>query len=150
MIVFNGRAQASAFAATVSRDGSWNTAVQYALHDTTASTGVVSFTTNQYYTQHTLFPPELWKVAAELNVNEVTFPVKTSLGYYVLQALALQKKGTPADFDLVKDEVRQRLRLEERRMHYTDLLGTLRKQYNVEVFMDADTSLDTTRIQTNE
>ena len=150
MIIFNDRASASTFAAAVSRGGLWNTAVQHVLQDVAASSGVVSFTANQYYTQHTLFPPELWKVAAALNINEVTFPVKTSLGYYVIQALSRRKQGAPADFDLVKDEVRHRLLLERRRTNYTELLGTLRKRYNVEVLMGADTSGDTVRVQVNE
>ena len=147
--VFNDRTRASAFAAAISRGASWNTLTEDALQDTLPG-GVVSITANQYYTQHTLFPPELWKVASGLNLNEVTFPVKTAQGYYVLQALSHAKQGSPADFELARDEVRQRALVEKQEKQYAEFIGTLRKRYDVEIFMTAETSKDTMQTGTNE
>ncbi len=150
VIVFRNRTSASAFAEAVSRSVSWNTTVTHTLRDTSLSSGIVSSSQAIYYTQHSLFPPALWKVAMSLADNEISFPVKTSQGYCVLQTISRVKEGAPADYDNVKDEVRQRVSLEQRRLRYTNLLGTLRKQYNVDVFVPVDSTLDTNQIQTNE
>jgi hypothetical protein len=150
LIVFTDRTSASTLAASVSRGEDWNQALQRTLRDSTASANVKSYTSNEYYSEHTLFPPELWKVVAGLNTGEITFPVKTSMGYYVLQMLSRLKQGTPAEFDLVKEEVRRRLLLERHRTKYADLLGTLRKNYNVEILLGMYSHHDTTSVQPNE
>ena len=147
---FNSREQASRFAATVSKGGNWQETVTGMSADTSSSGGVVSFTNNQYYSQHTLFPLELWKVASALSPNEISFPVKTSLGYFVLQSLSSLKSGSEAEFGFVKDEVRQRLQQEQHRERYAQLLGTLRKKYDVEVYVTGTQSNDTTQTSANE
>jgi len=146
LITFNNRERASSFAAKVSQGMTWETALEKSLDDTS----IVSAITNQYYTQHVLFPPELWKVAAALIINEVSFPIKTASGYVVLQPRSKVRRGEQAEFDLVRDEVRQRFLLEKRRQRYEELLGTLRKQYTVEVMIGPMTPSDTTQLQPHE
>jgi len=147
---FSSRERASAFAAMVSRGTSWHDAVDALLHDTTLLAGIVTNTTGSYYTQRTLYPSELWKVASALGENDVSFPVKTENQYWVLQPLVILQQGKPADFELARDEVRQRLLIEQRRQHYDELLGTLRKRYNVEIFLRTATDLDSVRSAKNE
>lgn len=150
VIAFNNRERASTFAASLTRGKPWSRAVENVVKDSSSSGTVVSSASGEFFTQHTLFPPELWKVAAALSVNEVTFPIKTPLGYYILQPVSILKQGAHAEFESVKDEVRQRLSQERRRNNYNNLLGTLRKRYAVEVFIDSDHSKDSSQTQTNE
>ncbi|MBI1807235.1 MAG: peptidyl-prolyl cis-trans isomerase [Ignavibacteria bacterium] len=143
LIAFSNRERASSFAALVSRGSSWRDAVETIRRDTTTPASINADVMGQYYTMHTLFPTELWKVASSLNDNDASFPEKTSTGYCVIQPLANVKKGKPAEFDLVRDEIRQRVVIERRRQRYDVLLGTLRKQYNVQILLDLKTSPDT-------
>lgn len=138
VVCFETRTQASAFAALVARGTSWSDALTKALSDTAAQ--VVSTTSDQFFTQRTLFPPELWKAATALGVNDVSFPVKISDGYCVLQTLGRMKQGQQADFEMVSDEVQQRLLIEHRRQRYDELVGTLRERYSVQVLLDFPTS----------
>jgi hypothetical protein len=133
LVTMDTREHAGSFAALVSRGMPWNVAVDQIRRDTISQNTIVTNVSGKFFTQHTLFPGELWKVVSALGVNEVSFPVKTNVGYAVLQPLAMLQQGKQAPFELVRDEVRQRVFIERRRRAYNDLLGTLRTQYNVEI-----------------
>jgi peptidyl-prolyl cis-trans isomerase C len=134
---FDRRDRASAFIARVGRDTNWAAAVRPA-----DSAAVVPA---RYYSQHTLYPPELWKAAGSLATGEASFPIKTALGYVVVQPVAVARQGAQAAFDAVRDEVRGRLIMEHRNRRYRELLGTLRQRYAVEVLPGTDVpALDTT------
>jgi hypothetical protein len=146
LIALNSREGATAFAAAVSRGAPWKTAADSFRSNSAASSSVVSVSSGEYYTSQTLFPPELWKVASALSVNEVSFPVKTTGPYFVLQLLSKVQQGAPADFDLARPEVRQRLLIEGRRKRYDDLLGTLRRKYGVQVMLGSHRLTDTSHV----
>lgn len=150
LIAFTSRERASVFAALISRGSSWKDAVETTRRDTATQTTISTDIMGQYFTEHTLFPAELWKVAVSLNLNDASFPVKTSVGYCVVQPLASVKQGKPAEFDIVKDEVRQRVLIERRRQRYETLIGTLRTRFNVQVLLDVRTSSDTTQLLHHE
>ena len=146
LMVCSSREQASRFAGKVVQTGNWDEAVRLFRSDSTAPVGATSELPAQYYSQQTLYPPALWKVAAALAMNEVSFPVRAGDKYYVLQPVAAVQQGKPADYELVRDEVRQRVDIERRRMTYENLLGTLRKRYAVELFIGSGTLPDTSQV----
>jgi len=150
MIALSTREQASRFAAMVAQSGSWNEVYSERMRDSAFAGSVVLARTAQNYTQHSIYPPEAWKVAVTLPVKEISFPVKTSIGYYVLQATAKYRQGAPAEFELVRDEVRARLLVEYHHERMDRLLGTLRQRYNVQVFVTPDQSNDTLRTTPHE
>jgi peptidyl-prolyl cis-trans isomerase C len=131
LILLGTREQSSAFAAAVNRGTPWPGVVEQFRRDSTVT--IVSSVTGEFFSQHTLYPGELWKVATTLGVNEVSFPVKVADGYGILQPLALLEQGKPAPYELVQDEVRQRMLIERRRRAYTELVGTLRSRYDVDI-----------------
>ncbi len=139
------REQAGSFATSVVQRGSWGSAVKAFFPDSARPRGVNNDVPPQYYTQSTLYPPELWKVASSLGVNEVSFPVRSGESYYVLQLLNTAQQGKPADYEIVRDEVRQRIIIERKRRQYADLLGTLRSRYTVELLLSGVASPDSTR-----
>src|ERR1041384_3058580 len=147
LIALNNRDRANAFQAAVAQGSAWQSAVDKLLHDSTAASSVLSASSGQYYTSQTLFPPELWKVASALPVNEISFPVKTPGGYFVLQCLARLQQGSPAALDLARPEVKQRLLIEMRRRRYDELLGNLRKNADVEVMLGSHRTADSTHVQ---
>ncbi|HUL43869.1 MAG TPA: peptidyl-prolyl cis-trans isomerase [Bacteroidota bacterium] len=143
LLTFSTRERASMFAASVAKGAAWSSALDQILRDSMASKYVITVISGRVYSQHTLYPSELWKVARSLGTNESSFPVSTESGYTVLQVLAAYQRGTPAPYELVQDEVRERVLLERRQKVYNDLLGTLRSKYSVELMM-GPASTDTT------
>jgi parvulin-like peptidyl-prolyl isomerase len=150
-IGFLTREQASDFADKVSRNNlAWIDALRQLRSDTAAAASVVSSSFEQFFSQHTLIPVELWKVAQALNTGEISFPVKTNLGYYVIQLLETVPAGKPAELDIARAEVGNRSLIDRRRHLYEEYLGTLRKQYNVEILLNSSTRGDSTQIQNHE
>lgn len=139
---FSNREQAGNFGAAVVQQGSWSAAFKTLRPDSSLSTGSFMELPLRYYSQSTLYPPELWKVASSLGVSEVSFPVRTGDKYYVLQLLGSVQQGRVADYELVQDEVRQRFIIERRKKRYNELLGTLRTKYTVELLLDSATPVD--------
>lgn len=146
LMVCSSREQASLFAGKVVQSGNWDEAVKLFRSDTVSMAVATGELPPQYYSQQTLYPPELWKVAAALALNEVSFPVRAAGRYFVLQPVAAVQQGNPADYELVRDEVRQRVEIERRRMTYENLLGTLRKRYNVELLIGSGALPDTSQV----
>jgi hypothetical protein len=149
-IGFNSREDASAFAASVTQERSWDDAVSKTRKSTSGSLQIISVAANQYYSRRSLFPAELWKVASTLNTGDVSFPIKTNLGYFIIQLLSVLPQGKPAEFDLVRDEVKNRALIEIRRQHYEQYLGTLRKRYDVEILLNTGKLQDSTQSQYHE
>lgn len=142
LIAFSTRDYASSFASAISRGATWEETLAEFLGDTTVTSAIVSVASNKYYSQRTLYPPELWKVALMLTADEISFPVKTAAGYFILESLATVQQGKEGQFELVRDEVQERMLIERRRKHYDDLLGNLRKQYSVEVMLPSPLQSD--------
>ncbi len=143
LVTFVTRQQAAEFAALASKGTSWNEALRRVASDTASGPTFMSNINQRYFSQRTLFPSELWKVASSLDFGEISFPVRFASGYCIIQPLGGVQKGQPAPFELVRNEVQMRLQVERRRQAYIDMLGTLRTRYNVEIISDSKL-IDTT------
>jgi hypothetical protein len=147
LATFANRERASVFAATVSQGMTWDSALTQVQRDAAVVGSTISAVSSQYFSSRTLFPQELWKVATALRAGEISFPVKSSAGTFtVLQALAIARQGTQTDFEIARPEARQRLLLETRRHLYDTLLTTLRKRYDVQIFIGDTTPRDSAHI----
>ncbi len=139
---FETREKASGFRNTVMRGTAWPEAV----HQLTSSAdpkGVLEIAESQFYHQSVLAPAELWKVLQMMSPQEVSFPVKTQVGFYVLYLLGKQTKGEIADINSVRLEVRQRLAMERRQQGIDSLLASLRKNNDVQINLSAAQSFQT-------
>lgn len=144
--IFDSREAASTFISRCIKLSDWDSTIT----DTIVRPDLVMMPRTQYYSRHTLFPPELWKIAMTLTTNELSFPVRTPAGYAVIQLLSIVRQGKIGPFGLVQDEVRQRMIIESRRRKYEELLGTLRKRYRVELFTRFTQPSDTVRPEIHE
>lgn len=133
MATFTAWEHANAFRRMITRGQSWESAIEELLNDPATSPSVVSHVEQRYYTQQTLFPPELWRVAINIGRGEISFPVKIQNTYTVIQTLGSLKRGSPAELELVQNEIRQRLLIEQRRRRYSQLLTRLQSQSDVEI-----------------
>jgi len=134
LATFDSRERASRFGAAVAQGTPWAKAIEPAGRDSAGQAGFVSSLTNRFYTLHTIVPATLWKVAQTLGANEVSFPVRTDAGFVVLQLLKTYRQGTPAAYELARDEVYRRVSLERQRQRYDKLLSTLRNRYSVQLY----------------
>lgn len=140
-VLFSERDAANAFRSQVLKGTPWLAALQHIQQDTLLSRQLVQVANRQYFTQSTLYPQELWKLAGTLRNNDISFALKTSRGYYVLQLHRLKRQGEVPDFDYVRQDVRDRLLMDERRERYEQLVAGLRTRHRVDIrLQDSDTA----------
>jgi hypothetical protein len=140
-VLFSERDPANAFRSRVLRGTSWSEAVREAENDTVEQSPLLQVATRQYFTQSSLYPPELWKLARSLGREELSFVVKAEPGYYVLKVHSIKHQGDLPDLDYVRNEVRERLLIEQRRIRYERLIADLRARHSVDIrVMHIDTT----------
>ncbi len=94
-----------------------------------------------YYTQSTLMPVELWRVASASTKPEPSFPVRTNEGFYIVITWKLNHQGQVADRAYVEKDIQSRLTIERRRRALDAMIETLRSKHAVEFMLgeEADT-----------
>jgi hypothetical protein len=138
---FDNRDVANVFRSEVLRGLQWHDAVWQVESDTARRSHLLRTADHQYFTRATLYPEELWKLARTLGTEEVSFVIKTAGGYSVLKLHGLKRQGEIPDLDYVRNDIRDRLLIEQRRARYERLIATLRARHAVEVHLDpSDTS----------
>lgn len=134
--LFAEREPATVFRSRILRGASWQEAVASAQQDTLSRGQLLQVATRQYFTRTNLYPEELWKLARTLSRDEISFVVKTDAGYYVLAVHSFKQLGEMPDLEYIKDEIRDRLLIEQRRLSYDRLLGELRGKTPVEMHLE--------------
>lgn len=76
--------------------------------------------------------PEFEEAAFELDVNEISKPVKTQFGYHLIQ-LTDKKPETTISFEQAKENIIQNLTAQAQHKKYNDYLEELKKKYPVEI-----------------
>lgn len=133
---FNDRDVANVFRSEVLRGVQWHDAVGRVESDSVRRSHLLRRADHQYFTRATLYPEELWKLAVTLGREEVSFVIKTAGGYTVLRLHGLKRQGEVPDLDYVRNDIRDRLLIEQRRARYEQLIATLRARHAVEVHLD--------------
>jgi peptidyl-prolyl cis-trans isomerase C len=140
---FATREQAAYFTSQISKGLSWKDAIEKVKSDSALASNLIDMVTEKFFSQKNIYPEEIWKIATALGINEVSFPIKTAKGYSVVQLLARKMKGEKADFEIARDEVVQRIIIENRRKRYTELLNELRNKIKVDILFSQISSSDT-------
>ena len=133
--IFNESAHANQFRSSALSEKGWDKSVDEFRR--TTSQGMMSYSDSLFFTRSSLYPPELWKVATVLGMEEVSFPVKTSVGYIVMRSLGLFKKGSLTPLTAVSDEIRRRLAMERRQQYYQNFIQQLRNKHSVQFLVSA-------------
>jgi hypothetical protein len=141
-VLFRDREPANAFRTTILKGTSWRLALGQMLADPQQSSQIVARIDSGYYSQNTLLPAELWRVAAASAKPEPSFPIRTNEGSYILIVWKSGRQGQVADLAYVENDIRSRLTIERRRRTLTTLVETLRSKHTVELLLsdEADTS----------
>lgn len=133
LAVFREFEPANRFHAAVLTDAGWNNTVLQFRSD--ESKGLMSYSDSLFFTQSSLYPPELWKVASALGHFEVSFPVQTSVGFIVIQSRGQFKINSNAPVQYVEPEIRNRLAMERRQQRYQQFMQRLRTKHTVQMMI---------------
>lgn len=133
IVSFSDRKAASDFRTYLLKSEDWNNSIDLFLADTVFNKLIVSASFAQLYTQLTLFHVDLWKIANNLQQNEVSFPVKIDNLFYIVQFLEKYPKNSIAPINFVKDEIKNRLTIDKRKRVYDELVNSLLKKHKVEI-----------------
>ena len=140
-LLFSDRDPANLFRTKVLRGTLWDDAVRQIRSDSVNTRTLRGSARAQYFTQSTLYPDELWKLTRTLAGEEVSFVVKTAAGYYVMMVHSVRHTGDAPEPDYVKNDVRDRMLIAQRRAQYEKFVAELRSRHTVEVTLgDADTA----------
>jgi peptidyl-prolyl cis-trans isomerase C len=80
--------------------------------------------------------PEFEEAAASLKIGQISGPVKTRFGYHIIKVTD-RKAGPVAEFDRVKEIIRQKLTGEKQKEAFDSYLEALTKKYKVEINKEA-------------
>lgn len=130
-VLFKTRDGATEFRNLVLKGAAWSAAVSQ------QSASIVMRVDSTYQTQATLMPAELWRVASTSTNRELSFPISTEKGYYILIVWKFIKQGQTMDLSLVEREIRGRLTVERRREMFNQLVQTLRAKHAIQVYVSA-------------
>jgi len=143
-LLFRDRDAANAFRTLVLKGTPWAQAVRQTMADPQQSLLMVTRMDSAYYSQSTLLPVELWRVASASTKPEPSFPVHTNEGFYILIVWKLGHQGQIADLAYVEPEIRSRLTIERRRRALEGLIERLRSNHAVEFMVSDHTDTSST------
>ena len=127
----NSRRSADKLRRVIRRTGSFSRGVKEFIASNNSS--VIEIVKSKYFYRHTTPTPEIWDVADKMEKGEVSFPIKVGYDYYILYLYEKKSKGDTADFELVKDEVRARMRVEKQNKMLDSLIAKLKRKYIYEI-----------------
>jgi peptidyl-prolyl cis-trans isomerase C len=139
-VLFTTREAANLFRSSVLRGMTWDEAATKVRTDSTQAPFVIRTTDRQFFTRGSLYPDELWRLARSLSRGDVSFPLKTGDGYYILQVHSLLQQGETPPIEYARPYVRQRLLMDLRRARLDELVASLREQRRVDIRMEGHPS----------
>ena len=97
---------------------------------------LVSYQDTTFFKQSELYPPDLWKSIIQLNVGELSKPLKVFDGYMIVKLNKYQKAGEVGSIEFAKNDITERLIVEKKRQLYNNYLKSLSNKYKTENFYE--------------
>jgi hypothetical protein len=127
------RESASAIRSMLLDGASWGETLSHAGADTSLAPKLKRAAIRQYFTEGTLYPQELWKLARVLRKNEVSYVVTTDAGFAVMSVHDIRRQGETPPSEYVRQEIRDRILIAHRQAKYESLVTRLRSRSTVEL-----------------
>jgi hypothetical protein len=91
-------------------------------------------------------PPEISEFVLKLQLNQTSSPIHTSTGYEIIKITDAKAKGSPQEFEWVKDQITNQLASEYRQREIDRLLKQFSERFGIETFdWASDVKLDQTK-----
>jgi hypothetical protein len=133
LVLFHDRDAASNFRTAVLRGTLWDEALRRVAAVPAQQAQIIRTADHRYLTRATLYPEELWRLARSLPPEEVSFPLRSGEGYYILRVHQSFRQGDLPPLEYVRDEVREHLLMDLRRQRYEEFIRTLRQRHAVDI-----------------
>jgi parvulin-like peptidyl-prolyl isomerase len=88
------------------------------------------------------FPEEVRRRIPTLRTGEISQPIQTAIGYYVIKVLGLRPKGEAQALDEVHDQIAWKIKAGKREEKYRQLIKQLRESNPVEIHWNMMDSLN--------
>lgn len=79
--------------------------------------------------------PEFENALKELQVGEISGPVKTEFGYHLIKLEKTEPAGSTPEYDEIKGQIKQILGQKKSNEHFLEYLGKLQENYKTELFV---------------
>jgi peptidyl-prolyl cis-trans isomerase C len=137
-VLFEQRNAATSFRNAVVQGADWDTALETILADGERAGSVLEIGERGYYKERDLYPAEIWRAARQLGVGGVSFPISTSVGFYIVRHHQTVPQGRTYPIEYVSNEIMERLVIEKRQQRYEELLLDLRRRYPIDLTFDIE------------
>ena len=134
-VCYERRDAARSFRSIVLNGTPWPEAVAQAQADTTLAPYLLQLVDRQYFTRGALYPEQLWRLARSLGEEEISFVLRRQGRYYVIKHHGTMQSGETPELDFVRDEIRDRILIERRRIKYEELITALRSRQRIDLRM---------------
>jgi hypothetical protein len=88
------------------------------------------------FKQNELSPVDIWRMADQMQPNQISGPIKVIDGYIILKLNDSQKAGEIGNLNYASSEIVERLTIDKKRKRYLDFLHDLQRKYHPEVTND--------------
>ena len=88
------------------------------------------------YFSEDMVDPELWSACLNLKIEAISKPMKTPIGYHIIEVLDKKEEGTLRELDRVRSEIIQGIVTEQRRNKLELLVNRLRRKTKPQVRAD--------------
>ena len=137
LMLFKERDPANSFRTKVMRGTAWGEVRNQILADPSINSQLITHIDSAYYSESTLFPPELWRVVSSAARQEPSFPVRTEDGFYVVTVWRFMKHGDEPELAYIRDEIKSRLAITQRQKTMDRLLENLRSKHVVQILVSS-------------
>lgn len=103
------------------------------VEDLSGEPGVIEIVKERYFDQFNIPSSELWRVAWNLNRDEISFPIRSGEYYFLIYLYDKKEAGNKADFEFVADVVRERAIVERQNLMLDSLILNLKRKYHYEI-----------------
>jgi len=137
--LFINESAAMKFSQTISEKNKWIAEIENFI-SSHAQELVSVYEDSLFFKRSELYPPDVWKTASALNINEISKPVRTFDGYMVVKLNSYQKAGEIGNLNYAREDIIERLTMDKKKELYMKYLNTLYSKYRTEKYFDISSS----------